>query len=598
MRPLRAALTVALVLLAATGSPAAAQTTTGAERMEVGPARLIGPDVMRLLNGAPTPEVGRASVPSRNASSLNKIPDAKNPPLLPPEALDGAPRAEIFNYGPRLAKSWLSHTHSGEPADPMVAVGTAHVVSVVNFRIIVNDKSGNELFNSSLNTFFGVPLGEPIVFDTKVAYDKNDDRFWIIAISAACGTSNKSRVYVGLTSTGDPTAGWMFYGPYSNLFDNNWGDYPGLGVGDRTLTLTWNYIPCPGATVGHRNAVWVFHKTPMLTGGGTFVDPFYDVRGWNGDWPGTMVPAIAWGTPSGAENFISALQYDAGTDQIRPTLIGLQLPVDYPTGFPTLNVQSATAPNPGAIQLAEQRGGPAKIVTWNLGAPPFSCVYRNGHVWAASHYAYGTAGASQVVTYDWTVSSWPTITCANSGFTDGSSDYYWPAVAANQFGDAVTVFSRSSATEYVGSRFTMRFAGEPGFNSSQALQAGLDYYGEAGDTPAIGYRWGDYAGCAVDPVNEGFWVFNKHASTGVGGSFNRRWGSRIGYIPRAVFVDVAHPGTQNGRRSSPWRTVTLGHISALGGNDLVIRTGSYAEAVTLNKPVTIIPDGGPVTIGR
>ena len=44
--------------------------------------------------------------------------------------------------------------------------------------------------------------------------------------------------------------------------------------------------------------------------------------------------------------------------------------------------------------------------------------------------------------------------------------------------------------------------------------------------------------------------------------------------------------------------LVAGHADAFGNNDLVIRTGSYPEAVTLNKPVTIFPDGGPVTIGQ
>ncbi len=41
-----------------------------------------------------------------------------------------------------------------------------------------------------------------------------------------------------------------------------------------------------------------------------------------------------------------------------------------------------------------------------------------------------------------------------------------------------------------------------------------------------------------------------------------------------------------------------GHADAFGNNDLVIRTGSYPEAVTLDKPVTIFVDDGPVTIGQ
>ena len=65
-----------------------------------------------------------------------------------------------------------------------------------------------------------------------------------------------------------------------------------------------------------------------------------------------------------------------------------------------------------------------------------------------------------------------------------------------------------------------------------------------------------------------------------------------------LVVNGTYVGVEAGSASRPFRTVGDGHADALGGNDLVIRTGSYPEAVTLDKPVTIIPDGGTVSIGQ
>jgi hypothetical protein len=311
------------------------------------------------------------------------------------------------------------------------------------------------------------------------------------------------------------------------------------------------------------------------------------------------MPANTWGIPSGAETFIASVQFDAVSGNLQASLHGVELAPDYPTGFPSLNLRSIATVNPGPIQLAPQMGGPATITTWNLGSPPMSCTYRNGRVWVATHYATAGGAASQAWTYEFNVAAWPTLSVQTTGYTDGSSFYYWPAAAANAFGDVALVFGRSSATEFAGSRWTYRFAGETAFTSSLPLQVGLDYYGEDGDMAANSYRWGDYAGCAVDPVDEGFWIFHQHAATRSAFSPRRRWGSRIGYVPRAVFIDRSYGGAiQDGKRPTPYRTVGLGHFIALGGNDLVIRTGSYPEGVTLDKPVTIIPDGGPVTIGE
>ena len=577
---------------------AAAQALSPGARIDAGAGRVVSASQLLRTEEADGQAVEVDEVASPNESEVNRVPPPKEA-LLEPPPMDGAPRTEAFAYTAHLARTWLSHIQSGEPPDPMIAAGLQHVVSVVNTRILINSKDSTQVYTANLNTFFGVPAGEPGIFDTKVIYDKDDDRFWIMTVARTCTAPIKSRMYLAVSASSDPTTGWIHYGPYDIMLSSNWGDYPGLGVGRRTVVVAWNYLPCAGAPTDRLNAVWIFNKAPMLTGGNTFYDSFVDVTGWNNTSPGILMPSTTWGTPAGAESFIASVQFDAATGNLKPTLHGVQVPADYPTGFPSLNRQTGTTSNPGPIQLAPQLGGPATITTWNLGSPPMSCVYRNGHVWVATHYAYAGGAASQAWTYDIDVSAWPSMSVQTAGFTDGTSFYYYPAATANAYGDVAMVFGRSSPTEYAGSRWTLRFAGEPSFQSSLALQTGRDYYGENGDTAANSYRWGDYAGAAVDPVDEGFWLFHEHAEFRSAFSPRRRWATRIGYVPRAVFVDRAYAGsTQDGRRSSPYRTVNLGHFSALGGNDLVIRTGSYPEAMTLSKPVTIIPDGGPVTIGQ
>jgi hypothetical protein len=96
-------------------------------------------------------------------------------------------------------------------------------------------------------------------------------------------------------------------------------------------------------------------------------------------------------------------------------------------------------------------------------------------------------------------------------------------------------------------------------------------------------------------VDHGFWVFHEYAVPR--GDGTGTWAVRLGYIPRAVYVDSVYGGSEAGTRSRPWDTVTEGHAAALPGNDLVIRAGAYAETVTLDKAVTVIADGGTVTIG-
>jgi hypothetical protein len=53
-----------------------------------------------------------------------------------------------------------------------------------------------------------------------------------------------------------------------------------------------------------------------------------------------------------------------------------------------------------------------------------------------------------------------------------------------------------------------------------------------------------------------------------------------------------------GTPSEPFRTITAGYQFAWDNTRLKIKAGSYNEAVTFSKPMTILADGGTVTIGR
>jgi len=74
----------------------------------------------------------------------------------------------------------------------------------------------------------------------------------------------------------------------------------------------------------------------------------------------------------------------------------------------------------------------------------------------------------------------------------------------------------------------------------------------------------------------------------------RRWLE----IGGTINVNRFHRGAELGTPSRPYRTVTVGYNLAWDNTRLKIKAGSYNEAVTFSKPMTILADGGPVTIGR
>lgn len=64
----------------------------------------------------------------------------------------------------------------------------------------------------------------------------------------------------------------------------------------------------------------------------------------------------------------------------------------------------------------------------------------------------------------------------------------------------------------------------------------------------------------------------------------------------ALCVDGAAAAGGDGTRRTPFDTVAAAHAAAWDGAVLAIRPGIYRESLRLDKPVTLLPMGGIVTI--
>lgn len=65
-----------------------------------------------------------------------------------------------------------------------------------------------------------------------------------------------------------------------------------------------------------------------------------------------------------------------------------------------------------------------------------------------------------------------------------------------------------------------------------------------------------------------------------------------------IYVDRANTnGTEDGTSAHPYNTILEGTNAANGGT-VWIASGSYAETLTLNRPMTLRSTGGTVTVGK
>lgn len=123
------------------------------------------------------------------------------------------------------------------------------------------------------------------------------------------------------------------------------------------------------------------------------------------------------------------------------------------------------------------------------------------------------------------------------------------------------------------------------FNASGQLMGQL--YGACCD-PALGT---DCSGANCDNRTQWRSVYGKFDFT-----FPRiqRWLE----IGGTIHVDRNFGGAELGTPAQPFNTVTEGNDFAWDGVRIKIRPGSYPEALTISKRVTLLASGGPVTIGR
>ena len=129
----------------------------------------------------------------------------------------------------------------GRPLDNHLAMSGDNVVSAVNSFISIQTKEGAFVKNYSLANFamgLGVNAG---LFDPRLIYDPQMDRY--VAIFLSGYDSDESNIVVTFSDTNDPEGDWHAYVlPGNPNNDNTWTDYPMVTVTDTDIVLTINLL--------------------------------------------------------------------------------------------------------------------------------------------------------------------------------------------------------------------------------------------------------------------------------------------------------------------------------------------------------------------
>lgn len=307
------------------------------------------------------------------------------------------------------------------------------------------------------------------------------------------------------------------------------------------------------------------------------------------------------GLSDGTDEFFQSVRIDnpVGPDPVAFTLQFLNLG----------DIEAFAGPLPDA----PQSGTTALIETNNRRA--LNAVWRDNSLWMTTTIdpiSGEDAGQATAFWFEVDTTDLAAISLLQQG-TIGGEDIavgahtFFPSIAVNDSGDAVIGFSAAGATIFPTSAYTTRSSAlaAGATSGSQILRPGVEAYqrtfSNAATYPAS--RWGDYSGASVDPFDQCFWVYNKHAinagtgtSQSCGGVIDQDeegvWGTAFGFVCESCRTNLDLVGDTSTVESLEARDridIGMGTITATG--DLTLTSNE----VDFGTDFSVL-EGGTLTV--
>jgi len=440
------------------------------------------------------------SAPVAVASTLDVVPQIiADPPFdpRPSSENDGPPTAG--NPGPHnnLRAGGLLADYRGrgntlfpgpvdgryEPADNQMAVGPNNIVCIVNAMVAFYTKSGTKQFQELLdgsNGFFGSVAQSSFVFDPKAFYDSISNRYFLVADDGA--TTSVSNILVAVSATNNPNGTWYKY-RFTSLYNGSWLDYPGFGFNKDAIVITGNLFSGAGGGV----EALVVPKASLLSGGTATVNVINDPSVFTiqpsrtVDKNVTNIFGAASVYPAGNVIQVFAFTAVTGTPVLR----------EYDVAVPSYTTQGSANSVGNTLDADDDR-------LW-------VSQYRNAQLLTSQTTGVNSNCAARW--YDFNVNNWPTSgspSLKQSGtVTQANTDFLYPAINMNGFGDISLFFTRCSGTIISDLCYTGRTVNDPLGQMGQPVKLFSATQG------GYGGRWGDFNANEVDPNDDStFWGFS------------------------------------------------------------------------------------------
>jgi hypothetical protein len=219
---------------------------------EEGPVAV--PEVMEPV-AAPRPaSVSDAQYAAEKLAARSTIAPSGAVAVPIPRESDAARAAVVTSFGGLNRQTAANNGFVFVPPDTILAKSPTRVIEAVNSAVRLFNTTGGVLATRDLNSFFGAAVANGRLFDPKVYYDRNavNPRVYVVALQVsgrgnASLADNVSRMWVAVSRSPDPTnltTNWCRYNidarSQIGTADESWGDYPGIGAGRDSFSMTLN----------------------------------------------------------------------------------------------------------------------------------------------------------------------------------------------------------------------------------------------------------------------------------------------------------------------------------------------------------------------
>ncbi|MEO0212222.1 MAG: T9SS type A sorting domain-containing protein [candidate division WOR-3 bacterium] len=391
------------------------------------------------------------------------------------------------------------------PPDVQIAVGTNHVIEMVNSHLAIYRKSdGAQVYFNNYYNFTGIPdNGTNMLYDPRIAYDIQANR-WIITLDHTDWNRQITEVVLMVSVDSNPFNGFYLYRINAALPNGTWADYPMLGFNTWGIFITTNQFTWGGAY--STSLLFILDKASAYSGGpltGSYTNATQPA------WRVAMSldvcnTAFLVKSLTGSGNVIRAWKITGSASA--------------PVFSPQYNVAVALYSAPPS---ARQPGPNDNIDAGD--ARLQDVTFKGGSIFATlgetRNWGSGNSCAIRYIRIDTT-----TMTAAQD-LTYGSDavDYYYGRVSPENACESM-VFTRSSNTEFASVYVTTKALGAPSFPPSTLIKAGEASYYLPEPPPSARNRWGDYSGVYMDPTGTCVWAAGEYAMTPSGID---RWGTWI-----------------------------------------------------------------------